>query len=413
MNHKVQCNNTKTWDSKIDLSVLTLMYIAGSLGVIDRELLSFSFIIILKYSIVIMGSLYFIIQYIRKYYRGDGRVALSFQTKSWVLYFLWILFSLIVIVSQSYNGYLPLEGIAYLIFNPIVFFIVIPMSLTNPESTIIKASFYGSFIYLLLSAFYEPINFGSFYTGVTYNPNSIGQLSVQAAVSSFCIFLYTVGSINKEKRKTFIYLMFFIISLAFIFLSQSRASLMAFLAPTIFTIMIFIISKKIKLRKIILPSILFVIIYFLSLKDFFEASILGKFNRYNNDNLLSGRDNIWNMIINDITLLGHGPNYFLDVINKGAHNSILEVFGNFGLLAGGVLALFYLASIIISFKYAILNRKKPFFYVPLMVVLTFIILSMTESMFGVVGKSMTLVYFNIIGLLIFRKLTNRTISVKN
>ena len=168
----------------------------------------------------------------------------------------------------------------------------------------------------------------------------------------------------------------------------------------------FVWAKKIRLRYLIVPSLIFVLIYFVSLREYFEVGILDKFNRYNNDSLLSGRDIIWNRIIDDISLLGHGTKYFNDVIGIGAHNSILEVVGNFGVIAGILISLIYITSIMISIKYGIINRSLDYFYLPIIVTMTFFILSMTESMFGVIGKSMTLVFLNILGLLMNEKTHN-------
>lgn len=411
MKLKLPSNKTKN-KINIDLIILTLMYAAGSLGVVSREILNFNIILFIKYSIIILGTLYFLNNYIRKYSRGNGEILLPFKTKSWSLLFFWVMFSFSVIISQSYNGQLPFEGIAYLVFNIVVFFLVIPMTLDNPEETIIKASFFASFSYLIISAFYEPVIFGSYYFGITYNPNSIGQLAVQAAISIFCLFLNSLENISKEKKKSLISFLLFIVSVAFILLSSSRTSFFALLLPSVFVIFIFVWARKIRLRYLIMPASLFTIIYFVSLREYLQIGILNKFNRYNSDDLLSGRDIIWNKILEDISLFGHGPNYFTEVIGKGAHNSILEVIGSFGVIAGLIITLFYIDTIIISIKYAIKNRKKQYFYVPMIVILTFTILSMTESMFGVIGKSMTLVTLNIVGLLIFRNLLKVNDSFK-
>jgi len=145
---------------------------------------------------------------------------------------------------------------------------------------------------------------------------------------------------------------------------------------------------------------LFIIIYFLKLRQYFQVGILNKFNKYSGDNLLTGRTYIWGKVIQDVSILGNGPTYFSDAIGKGAHNSILHVTAVFGIFAGLFISLFYLASVFASLNYS-LHRHTQYSNVPLTVVVAFFLLSMAESMFGIIGKSITLVFFNIIGVLIF------------
>lgn len=383
--------------------VLSLMYFVASLGVLKREILSSGSIITIKYVVILLGGIFFFIKYINKFSRGKGVIGIPNKMQSINLFFCWILFSISVILSQALNGVVPLEGMAYLFFTPLVFFLIIPQTLFNAESVILKAAFYSSFVYLLLSGLSEPIVFGRYYAGITYNPNSLGQLAVQSSIASLCLFLYSIKNIKNEKKRSVIYFICLLISFFFILVSRSRTSFISFLIPCFLVLFVFFIGSKVKKRKLIIPSIVLIILYFWKLKDFFQISILDKFEKNSAENLLSGRNYIWNVILDDISLLGHGSDYLSNVIGRGAHNSILEIVAIFGAIAGVFILLFFIFSIISSLRYALLFDKNNYFFVPLGIVTSFILLGLAESMFGVIGKSMTLVYLNTIGILIFKR----------
>lgn len=75
MNIKIRINRSKI---NIDLVILTLMYAAGSLGVVNQEIISPTNALLLKYIIIILGTLYFLNKYIRKYSLGNGQVLIPF-----------------------------------------------------------------------------------------------------------------------------------------------------------------------------------------------------------------------------------------------------------------------------------------------------------------------------------------------
>ena len=393
-----------TKEKTANFIMLTLMYTAAWLNVLSEEIVSMTKmnVIIIKYMIVISGSIYFLSIYIKNFSGKDGKIIIPCKGKNLILLILWFFFSNFVILSQSFNGSLPIEGISYLIFTPLVFFLVIPLVLYNSEETIMKASLLSSFPYLIFSALYEPPVLGSSYSGITYNPNSIGQISGQAAISSFCLFLVMLN--EKRKSNFIIYLLLFIISLRFSFLSNSRTVFLAILITCFFTLILFIVTKRLRPKNLLLPITFFFLIYFYKLRQYLQMGILSKFNRYiQRSNILSSRQNIWRQVLDGLTIFGHGPNYFSIYIGKGAHNSIIEIIGVNGIIAGIIIALIYIFSVLYGIKYAFDNKNKKFFHVPFMVTTFFFVLSMAESMFGIIGKGITLIYFNILGIMIFKK----------
>lgn len=409
MNHVVNKNNIIKKENR-NFLVLMFMYFAASLGVLDREIMNQKNILLIRYVTIMIGSIYFLNSYRKKYSLEHGGIGVPSKINSVGLMFIWILFSISVIVSQSFNGVFPLEGIFYLIFNPIIYFIVIPRVLNNPEHTIVKASFYASFSYLILSLLYKPIILGWSYSGITYNPNSIGQLAVQASVSSFCLLLASLNTLKSKMKKSILYFTCFIISISFVFISRSRASFISMLLSVTTIMLMYIIHRKVQIKKVAFAAITFIFIYYVKLREYLHKGVLNKFSSYSGETLLTGRNYIWKRILQDICILGHGSTYFTQEIGVGAHNSIMEIIGVFGIVSGIFLSLFYIGSLIVSVRYALLNRKNIYFYVPLGVVMVFFTLSMVESMFGIIGKSMTMVFLNIIGVLMSSKVKNKQLT---
>src|SRR5690625_952792 len=126
----------KTRKDYLDIIVLSIMYASASLGVLNREILDTQTLLFMKYGTIILGTIYFLLAYIKKYSMGSGIIAVPLKVRNWCLLLLWLFFSIVVIISQSYNQIIPFEGATYLIFNTIIFFIVIPLSLNNPLESI-------------------------------------------------------------------------------------------------------------------------------------------------------------------------------------------------------------------------------------------------------------------------------------
>lgn len=380
------------------LFFLTLLYGFAYLNFVNRKLLSSNMIITLRYSIMIMCSLYFVFSYLKRYSSKRGNIPIPRIKNNAGLFFLWMLFSLFVVISQMINGSIPFEGLAYLLITTSIFFVVIPLSLEKSIEIILKAAFLSSTIYLILSVVYCPIVLGKSYYGITYNPNSIGQLSAQAAISSFCLFLNALN--HRHKRDLVLYFIFFIFSLLFVIVSNSRTSLLAVIITVLLTILLFLVLHKIKIRKFLMPSIIFLVLYFLKIKKYLEAGILNKMFKYQ-DNPLTGRTAIWGSVFDELTIFGHGKGYFSGHIEKGAHNSVVEIVGTYGIITGIIILSLFIVSVIVSFKYLFRNRKNKYSYAPFAIIITFVTLSIAEGMFGVIGKGITIMYFNVLGIMLF------------
>jgi hypothetical protein len=379
---------------------LSLIYLAASFVFIDHP--NFDGLMKYRYIIIALGIAYFTRQFYRKFSVGQGKLRVGFNIDNWFILGIWIFFSVLVLFAQSIDGAFPFEGLVYLWIVPMVFFLFIPLVFEEPIKAVLISAFISSFFFLMVSLIYVPVTIGHNYRGITGNSNSIGQLSVQATIASFCFLLNSLE--KKNGRNTLIFTSSFLLSFIFVILAHSRTSLVAIMIPCFATLVLFLSIKKIKIKKLIIPTFFFSGIYWWKIHEYVTVGILSKFQRQRgSNNILSNRDDIWRVVIDDLTLFGHGADYFMSSVGHGAHNSILSITGVYGIIPGIFLTALFIASISFSVVYAIKNRREEYFYAPFIVILSFFVLSMAESMFGVIGKGMTIVYFNVLGVLIFRK----------
>lgn len=385
----------------MQIILLSLMYSAPSLILLEKTTFSFD-TIITRYLSVLICSIIFVIHFIKKYSIKPGVIFIPFYTKNKLILTIWLLFSGFTIASQAVNGEMPSEGIYYFIFIPLVFFIMIPMVLNDANKKILIAIFISSAIFLILSLLMEPITLGRSYSGITQNSNSLGYLATQSAIGSFGILL---SSYILKRRTLFIIFIFtFVFSSALVLISNSRTSFIVLIITCILIALLFIKVNNIKLTKLIGIFILLLVAYFWGLKDFLEAGILNKFDELSSSgNLLNNRSEIWGRVIEEMTIFGHGSNYFENVIFISPHSTIFSVIGQNGIIAGIMIIVFYLTISIYSVKYAFEYKGNMFSFVPFAIIISFIMFSMTEGMLGTIGKGLTLAFFNVIGLLIFHR----------
>ena len=123
---------------------------------------------------------------------------------------------------------------------------------------------------------------------------------------------------------------------------------------------------------------------------------------------LSGRDHIWVKTLDESTLLGHGSNYFLLKFGLGGHNTIIEVIGINGIIAGNLLIAFGIASFFYTYAYFKTYAKEDCAAIaPFLITVCFWFLSMAEAMFGSLGNAMTLAYMRSIGIVISKPLEGK------
>jgi len=394
---KEQMMNKQHVINCLNLIMLTVLYFAANLIVFNRDLFSLN-VITLRYTLVAIASIYFLLVYLLKYFKRNGSIHV-FKLNDKIVFIIWVLFSGSVIISEVINGELPTQGLSYTFINSVFFFFIIPTVLKDNLTQIWTASFLSSALVIFMSVFTVPITFGRAYAGVTHNPNSLGQISTQGAIAITSIFL--ARYFEKKTKIQPVYIVLILSFISIILLTYSRSSLIAYTVVVLFYTLLLLHIRKVKSKRTIALITIILIIFFVFNDSIITEGFLIKFDKYNYlDNTLSGRNYIWGSIISEIKIFGHGNSYF-SKLNQGAHNSILFIVGQYGLISGMLMILFYFSTVFVSIKYAYKNRNHAFSLLPFAFILTFILISMAEGMFGSIGKGMTLIYYNVIGVCMY------------
>lgn len=330
------------------------------------------------------------------------------------LIFVWYLFSLVVFLSgwANQNATAIRDSFWFMFGIPTIFFYALP-KLLNKSATIMIAVglFLGLFPYIVACFLLNPIwqSQEKMYRGVFANSNQLGATGA-TIISS--IFILLIGALSK--RKSLLYMLsinlLLLVNLIVVLISNSRTSLLAFLAMLFLCIYkvlqnsnyIFIISNS-----IIFISIIFIANFLIAGEKYFW--LLEKIYQIQDKEALSGRTDIWSKTIEDVQLLGHSSDYFEVNFGLGGHNTLIEILGNNGIIAAYLILGFAIASFFYAYfyfkKYA---KEDPYASAPLVITTGFWVLSMGEGMFGSFGSAMTLAYMLSVGIVIAKFNTQKS-----
>jgi len=238
-------------------------------------------------------------------------------------------------------------------------------------------------IILLLSFFMNRVVFNAF-AGIYSNPNMMGlAMTLLAVVLLGGTIQYFQGVTKKVPVVVLVSLFIFVFYI--ILLTQSRTAAITVITAVIMSMVLLAIQNASSIRKV---GALVTVLFVLSMAFIFSLSkipllneavqkIVGKFQRKSAD-LSDGRMAIWQNIIKDSTLFGHGENYHVGQLD--AHNTFIALLAEYGWLAVTFFLLFVAALVWNAFSFA----KKQVKYtnmlqlLPFLILITYILLSMTE-----------------------------------
>jgi hypothetical protein len=231
------------------------------------------------------------------------------------------------------------------------------------------------------------------YMGIFDNGNSFGIacLTLFAAVISkatHSLFQYVFKGIKISKR-LFIYYFISIPSLLVLTMySGSRTSFITavtILLTSFGLIMMSFIKRATKRqfgRAFRLSLLMFVLAFIaftvFPIKEKFEQIILYKF-RLKSDDILSERGFIWESALNNANAFGHGRDYFSG-FEHGAHNTFISLLGQYGWVPTLLFILILVLFLIQSLRYSFKAINDPYRFLPLMMLITFLLLSNGEGM---------------------------------
>jgi O-antigen ligase len=328
--------------------------------------------------------------------------------KALILPCLWILFSLAALASSLYHSdQIGIrDNIWFLLGVPLIFFYRLPTVIGEDMNLLLSIALpLAHAPYILASLLLQPPSLASAYQGVFSNPNQMGQIAIVIAIGLFALLNGGIKS-----GKSFFYLLFIgvfiIITLGLIMVANARTSLAVFAIMTLFVFLNIgatLVSKPSSLFRTIVSALLG-----FSLVTFYAGGELAGFltgvgGGFAAKSALSGRDAIWSKAIADMSLLGHGNEYFSSNFGLGAHNTIIDILGRNGLIAAEIMTVFAFTSLYLAYQHFCQSSKQnPYTIVLFLITSCFWILSIGEGLFGSLGKSITIAYFLVIGMITYQ-----------
>jgi hypothetical protein len=373
----------------------TIIYFTASIVLLGNQYRPLpTNLIVTRYIFILLG--FSIITFI--YFYRNGLTVFRFPSYlSIYLFIIWMLFSFSVTISELLHHSLPIQGLFFLVVVPFIYFTVMPFLSKIAGFHIHYSLFIANFAYVLISFLAIPIVFLP-YSGIAANPNGFGQIGAIVVITGFFILI----SLSKNNIiGKLLVLTPLTLGLLAIILSSSRTS---FIVAGLMTVLISLYSlTQRNFKPILLMLLVGVIGWFTPIKNMLLDGLIEKFSEfYSAGNLFNGRTGVWQEVFNEAILFGNGEDYFQSFF-EGAHNSIIYILGVYGIVPAIFLTLFLLFSIILGFQHAFQRNRQKTAILPLIVVLTFILFSMTESMFGLVGNGITIAFYHVVGILIFQE----------
>jgi len=250
--------------------------------------------------------------------------------------------------------------------------------------------------YLLYSVLFYPVEFP--YRGVVANPNSLGVIGAGMTTGLVAMLV----SAHNSKRP-WLRLMLTLASLAtgsFVIASGSRTAVAAVALVAAIAIGSAGLRRPGRFLGIFLACAIAAITV-LVISDGQTpdpvANILAKFNNPR-ASTLNHREDIWSMAWVEMTILGHGPEYYQG--SDSAHNSIVEALASYGLLAALAAIAMAVSSMYAAFSYYLMNgRKEAHALTPALITVCFWVLALGEGMMAALGGAINIAFFLAIGLI--------------
>lgn len=290
-----------------------------------------------------------------------------------------------------------------------VSFIIVPMFKININKAVLYSILYSHIPILLFPFVINGIDTTP-YRGIFYNPNSLGTIAatIFATLISLILGLIEKKIVNNEIKYYNIKLIILIISilmtLYLVIISTSRTSFIASVLCTIIGLLYVIISlvRKDKLKQLFIKGSVitsasaiatFLVIKFTNIYAILHHNIINKFNiRSSQSGILSGRNVVWENTISNSGIFGKG-NYFFRDLGIGAHNTFISILGQYGWISLIIYTLFLLICLYHTSIYSFKSIDYKYKYMPIMLFMAFIIMSMGEEM--LFKLSMIAMFFSI------------------
>lgn len=308
-----------------------------------------------------------------------------------------ILFTFSSFISAIKNSDLELLFGAISIFVLyILLSIILPNLYTQKLIPKVQNGILYSHLLLLLISFSVSKGVSYPFKGLFANPNSMGILLTTLNVVLISVFWQKIY--NRHLTAARSYTQSFIpltISILLIFYltvqTGSRTSILITLIILSSPLPLFLIQMIARkgLVKTLLASFLFIITalitwllikltpLYTSLIDIFYYKFYLKSQI---GSVTSGRDTIWAETLSKSSFFGGGRDFFANQIGIAGHNTFISIIGQYGYIPAILFLIFCVVVFVHSVRYMLIKDANEYRYLPFMLVSSFLIFSMAESM---------------------------------
>ena len=339
----------------------------------------------------------------------------DFPRRRLLIMYLWFGFSTMSLTSAVLNDNELVPEVWQLLGVPLVIFTAFPqLAKERAVKVVLLGVFLGFLPYLIVSVAKYPLLYP--YRGVLDNPNALGMISVTMAAAVLA-WLRGVMAEQRALWSSVLYKMFLIGVLVIlgglILASNSRTSfLTGMILYGVFFLSLFAEAKRYR-TWIVLSAVLVagVAVSLPLAVEYVDAqsggllgSLLSKFaNKAADDDVLSGRNEVWQMILRHIEVFGIGTTA-MDEFGVNPHNTYMWMLGSKGPIALVFFASAQWAALVAAIKYAWRNIKSDGYALgPILILLNYMVMGMAEAIVSTLGDGIQMSFMLMIGALLYQK----------
>jgi O-antigen ligase len=336
------------------------------------------------------------------------------QPRSILLLLLWLCFGTAAVLSGLVNENAKAlgDGVWLLVGVPCLFFYALPRAVgRSMEAVIAWGLVLGHAPYAIASLALSPPT-SLPYTGVFSNSNQLGVTMLTICCGLLILLNKTLLDPPQPSRTLNLFGLSGALVLTFglILMSNSRTSLLGGsigLCLALYPVFL-ALQRPRNLARLLLFGLGMAGTLMLYVGNDLFAMVQGIEDGYNDklesSDTFNGRSYIWGKTFQDVRLFGYGSNdYFMQQFNLGGHNSLIDILGQNGLIAAYLMVIFALMGFYAAYRFFRTQAAVNLYAIaPLSIGILFWIVSMAESMFGALGRGLTIAYLLSIGMMLYQ-----------
>jgi len=249
---------------------------------------------------------------------------------------------------------------------------------------------------IALSFLFGTYGGGGSFQGIFYTSNAMGSVAATVFILILTVFLnnlelYATTKKRGLRRKLIGTFILSLLSFMLIVITGSRTSFVAGVTVIVLGLFFLLCSllRKRRLLNLVIKSAslviatgtaYFVVSLIIPINELLDRYIVSKFNqKAGSGDILDGRGYIWSETFDRAGLFGGGRDFF-SAFSHSSHNTFISLLGQYGWIPVFFFICFLLLSAFYSLKYAFHASGDKYRYLPILMLIGFVALSMGESM---------------------------------